>query len=358
LKAEKILDLPTEITEADQKKYLHLVSTDLSKEQIKRVVTPPTTYPEQKTVLAVHWHPEFIPLDLIMERVSAMFPNREDELIIPTQHNQLKTLNGYSGVEVDCFSHQFNRKVQLLLHFEESRVTDDQAHVLKEMLNYTFKYRTRQLYEFLDTIIEDQFQHRLAFPAKKTGSDSSLINFVKFHTTKLKRLIEQNESVTRPEMLRNKLIRNYFNLLKEEVSPTLVERAQIFLREVKMIVKASFPLDYFYRTSEVIEEARSLHAGIVIPHPEQFWPILLADYDVDGYEVWNPQSREYTEFLINVVNKQNKAGKYRDKPILILMGMTRTLVKRCWIPKTRIPKRQSVKSACIRPGRIEKSGKA
>ncbi len=45
---------------------------------------------------------------------------------------------------------------------------------------------------------------------------------------------------------------------------------------------------------------------MVIPHPEQFWPILLADYDVDGYEVWNPQSREYTDFLIRALDNQNK----------------------------------------------------
>jgi hypothetical protein len=45
---------------------------------------------------------------------------------------------------------------------------------------------------------------------------------------------------------------------------------------------------------------------------------LLADYDVDGYEVWNPQSREYTEFLINVVHRQNESRG--GKPILIFMG--------------------------------------
>jgi hypothetical protein len=49
----------------------------------------------------------------------------------------------------------------------------------------------------------------------------------------------------------------------------------------------------------------------VIPHPEQFWPILLADYDIDGIEVWNPQSREYTEFLINVVNRRKQGRPLR-----------------------------------------------
>ncbi len=312
--------ISSEITEKDQERYLNLVSTDLSREQIKRVTTPPETYPAQKTVMGVHWHPEFIPLDLIMKRVSAMFPNRETELLIPTQHNRLTTLNGFAGVEVDCYTHQFNRKVQLLLHFEASRIEGDRASVMKEMLNYTFKYRNRQLLEFIDTIIEDRFRHLLEFPAKKTGADTSLIELVKFHTRKLKSLIEQNESITPPEMIRNKLIRNYFNLLRDEIKPEQIERAQIFLREVKKIIKANFPLNYFYRTSEVIEEARSLKAGIVIPHPEQFWPILLADYDVDGYEVWNPQSREYTEFLINAVNRQNRTYRRDSKPLLVFMG--------------------------------------
>jgi hypothetical protein len=75
---------------------------------------------------------------------------------------------------------------------------------------------------------------------------------------------------------------------------------------VKALVKVEFSLKYFYRTSEVIEEARALGAGIVIPHPEQFWPILLKEYDVDGIEVWNPQSRRYTEFLISVLNRRNQ----------------------------------------------------
>lgn len=314
------LQLPLEVTEEDQKRYLQLVSTDLSGEQIERLLTPPEIYPNQKSVLAVHWHPEFVPLDLIMRRVAATFPNREEELIIPTQHNRLTSLNGFSGVEVDCYSQQFNRKVQLLLHFKEEDVEGEKAPILKEMLNYTFKYRNQQLFEFIDTIIDEKYRHRLEFPAKKTGSDLNLVNFVKIHATKLKKLLEQNESITRPEMVRNKLIRDYFALQNDGSHPDLIERAQIFLREVKQIVKANFSLTYFYRTSEIIEEAKSLNAGIVIPHPEQFWPILLADYDVDGYEVWNPQSQEYTEFLINVVDRQNKSGKGRNKPILIFMG--------------------------------------
>jgi hypothetical protein len=61
-------------------------------------------------------------------------------------------------------------------------------------------------------------------------------------------------------------------------------------------------------------------AGIVVPHPEQFWPILLAEYDVDGYEVWNPQSQRYTDFLISVVNRKNRERTVTQRSLLIFMG--------------------------------------
>jgi len=41
---------------------------------------------------------------------------------------------------------------------------------------------------------------------------------------------------------------------------------------------------------------------------------------VDGIEVWNPQSQQYTEFLINVVLDQNRRGYHKDRPMLIFMG--------------------------------------
>jgi hypothetical protein len=85
----------------------------------------------------------------------------------------------------------------------------------------------------------------------------------------------------------------------------LVNKAQVFLRAVKAVVKEQFSLSYFHRATEFIEEARAHQGGIVIPHPEQFWPILLADYDVDGIEVWNPQASQYTNFLIHAVNRHN-----------------------------------------------------
>jgi hypothetical protein len=122
------------------------------------------------------------------------------------------------------------------------------------------------------------------------------------------------------EMVKNKLLRNFFDRLRPVYGQAVIDRAQTFLKAVKQIVKAHFSLHYFYRASEVIEEARALGAGIVVPHPEQFWPILLADYDVDGFEVWNPQSRRYTEFLIDVIRRQNRQPGLSRRRLLIFMG--------------------------------------
>ena len=98
----------------------------------------------------------------------------------------------------------------------------------------------------------------------------------------------------------------------------LIDVVQIFLNAVKKVVKGYFNYEYFYLTQEIIEEIWGLGGSIIVPHPEQFWPILLADYDVDVYEVWNPQSQDYTEFLINVVT--NLSTRHKEKPLLITMG--------------------------------------
>ena len=141
-------------------------------------------------------------------------------------------------------------------------------------------------------------------------------------------------------MIKNKILRNFLDGLRDRYDDALIDRAQTLLHAVKVQVKAEFPLQYFYRTSEVIEEARALGAGIVIPHPEQFWPILLADYDVDGIEVWNPQSRKYTEFLISVINQKNRCGGFSKRNLLIFMGDDTHMAE-----KTRAPEVQDQEKA-------------
>lgn len=317
LEALDLDSIPREVTSWDEETYAQITSVDLTAEQEGRVSEPTETYPKQKNVLAVHWHPEFVPLPLIHARVDALFPNRESELIIPTQHNELMTWDGYSGVEIDCYSSGFNLKVQLLTHFAAEKVAE--ATVLKSMLDHTFKYRSSQLFEFIDSVLDPVYDDRVQRAAAKTGATQDLVEFVRIYVSKIKALIDRNEATTPPAMLKNKILRNYFNALRDKYDGTLIDHAQVFLQRVKKIVKEGFSLAYFYRTEEIIEEVRSLGGGIVIPHPEQFWPILLADYDIDGIEVWNPQSQQYTEFLINAVNQQNRSYR-RDKPLLIFMG--------------------------------------
>ncbi|MEI6261504.1 MAG: hypothetical protein WCR46_16570 [Deltaproteobacteria bacterium] len=306
-----------EITENDEKFFAKITSIRLSPEQTDRILTPSALYPRQKTVLAVHWHPEFIPLDLIEKRLHTMFPNMCTQLIIPTQHNVLMTFHEYAGVEVDAYSRGFNQKVQLLLHFKAAKV--ETAHVLKSMLSYTLKYRQNQLNDFIHTLIKPN-EKRLQQAAEETGATDDCIRFVRVQIEKLHELIERHYDQLPTEMFKNKLLRDFLDEYRPEYGDAWINRAQTFLHAVKQIVKSHFSMRYFYRTSEIIEEARSLGGRIVIPHPEQFWPILLADYDVDGYEVWNPQSRRYTEFLISVLNRTNNQVTESRKKLLLFMG--------------------------------------
>jgi hypothetical protein len=311
--------VPREVTDEDTRIYRELVSTELTPEQIRAIEEPPRTYERQRSVLAVHWHQEFVPLAHVRTRVQTLFPHREEELIIPTQHNVLTTWDGHTGVEVDCYSQGFNRKVQLLIHFATEKI-EDKGDVFRSMLDHTFKYRSGQLFEFLDTLLDPRFQDRVNEAAAATWAEDDTVEFARIHAARLKEMIEQAYRVTPAEMIKNKLLRNYMDRWRETYGDPLIDHVQVFLKALKKIVKRNFALDYFYRTEEVIEEVRSLGGCIVIPHPEQFWPVLLDDLDIDGIEVWNPQSFEYTEFLIDVVTRKNQERARSDRPILITMG--------------------------------------
>ncbi|MBU1247348.1 MAG: hypothetical protein KKB70_01510 [Proteobacteria bacterium] len=306
-----------EMTDEDIARFWATITIEIADWQREQVLTPSAVYPRQEAVLAVHWHPEFVPLELITRRVDTMFPNRGEALLIPTQHNELMSYGPYSGVEVDCFSSGFNRKVQLLLHFASDKVRE--ASVLKSMLTHTFKYRSSQLFEFMRTITEPK-KERVGLAAKMTGTDEALMEFVRINVAKIERLLDEHWSDVPPMSVKNKLLRDWFDRMRPELGDTVTDHVQAYLKAVKTQVKAEFELSFFYRASEIIEETRALGGCVVIPHPEQFWPILLRGYDVDGIEVWNPQSQEYTEFLIQVVNEQNERRPKGERQMLIFMG--------------------------------------
>jgi hypothetical protein len=311
--------VPREVTEEDDVVYRELVSTELTPEQIRQVEEPAKRHERQREVLAVHWHQEFVPLEHVRTRVERLFPARESDLIIPTQHNVLSSWDEFTGVEVDCFSSGFNRKVQLLIHFASARI-EGKGDVFRGMLDHTFRYRSSQLFEFLDSLENPRFQARVDEAASLTWADEDTVEFARIHAARLRAMIERSVDTTAPEMIKNKLLANYVDRWRTTYGDPLIDHVQVFLRALKLIVKRNFALDYFYRTEEVIEEARSLGGCVVIPHPEQFWPVLLDELPIDGIEVWNPQSFEYTQFLIDVVHRKNATRARADRPILITMG--------------------------------------
>ncbi|WP_291499152.1 hypothetical protein [Desulfocurvus sp.] len=309
--------VPCEPTEADGQRFARIVSVDLSPEQELRAVTPGQTHPKQRRVLALHWHPEFVPMPLIARRLDALFPGAEERLVIPTQHNELTSFGDYSGVEVDCYSSGFNQKIQLLLHFRTERL--ERAHTLRQMLRHTHKYRSSQLFEFMAAILEPR-QEIVGQAAAQTGADETTVEYVRRNLMRIDALLAARWDDVPRDSLKNKLLAHWFDTLRAEHSDPFIDRVQTYLRAVKALVKARFSLDYFYRASEVIEEARALGAGIVIPHPEQFWPVLLAEYDVDGWEVWNPQSSRYTAFLVSVLHERNRCRPRSGRPLMVFMG--------------------------------------
>jgi len=309
--------VPREPTEADAERFARIVSVELSPEQILRATTPGQAYPKQRRLLALHWHPEFVPMELIGQRLDALFPNAEERLVIPTQHNELTTFGDYAGVEVDCYASGFNQKIQLLLHFRKERL--ENAHTLRHMLRHTHKYRSSQLFEFMAAILEPR-PEIIAQAAALTGADEAMVEYVRRNVARIDALLTAQWDAVPRDSAKNKLLAYWFDTLRSEDSDPFIDRVQTYLRAVKAIVKANFSLDYFYRASEVIEEARALGAGIVIPHPEQFWPVLLAEYDVDGWEVWNPQSSRYTGFLVSVLHEKNRCRPRSGRPLMVFMG--------------------------------------
>ncbi len=328
--------IPDEIEERDLALFRRITSTILTPEQEHNFLQVPGLYPEEETVLAIHWHPEFIPMELASRRIDTVFPNRTSDLIIPTQHNVLMSFGDYSGVEVDCYSSGFNQKVQLLLHFENAGLK--RANSLKMILEHTWRYRSTQLFHYLHAVTRPD-EEILDLAVRGTGADDNLVRFVRGYARKVEMLIEETASEIPPDMIKNKIVRNFFDGLRDRFPGNTIDRAQTFLASVKRTVKERFPLSYFYRTSEVIEEARAVGGCVVVPHPEQFWPVLLADYDVDGYEVWNPQSHTYTEFLISVVKRKNRKLGRSDRPLLVFMGDDTHLSEKVRPPEEQDPEK-------------------
>ena len=117
-------------------------------------------------------------------------------------------------------------------------------------------------------------------------------------------------------MLKNRLLTDFMQERASGLDKAVLGKALSVVKLVKTMVKRRFDPSRFHTAAEVIEEARGLGAGVVLPHPPLFWPALLDDLDVDGWEVWNPSTPKHTLFLFDCLAR---AGR-RRRPLLAFMG--------------------------------------
>ncbi|MDR2141086.1 MAG: hypothetical protein LBR11_04735 [Deltaproteobacteria bacterium] len=308
--AQFVKESPSE----DWAAFNRLTSVELTSRETTVAARPTRQDLEEKRVLAVHFHPEWIPLDLIAERVNQAFPAADDRLVIPTQHNRLMTLGEWAGVEADAYAPEYGLKVQLLIHLPGRLLP--KAVTLAGMMERTFRYRALQLLDVLESLISPD--EAIKNEIKKQGFSTDSINLARLLAKRLKNLIEKADlgDSDRAEMLKNRLLPDFMAARGQEYPPALLDRAMALGRLVKSQVKRRLMPSRFHTVREVIEEARGLGAGVVIPHPPLFWPILMDDLDVDGWEVWNPSTPNHTIFLIDTLARQKKT----KRPLLAFMG--------------------------------------
>jgi hypothetical protein len=142
----------------------------------------------------------------------------------------------------------------------------------------------------------------------------------RFYAIRLRAMIETSGILgsDRDEMLKNRLLPDFMEARVHRDHGLWLEQALMFITAVKKSVKAELSPEAFYSPQELIEEARSFGAGVVIPHPPIFWPILVSDLDVDGWEVWNPSTPDHAAFLSEALARANQGP--RKRPLLVFMG--------------------------------------
>ncbi len=300
--------------------FRRLVDDTITTERLEALARPVQPRHGVDHVLAIHWHPQHVPLDVARRRLAALFPDARDMLVIPTEHNVLHVWGDHAGVEADCRDLRLGLKVQLLLHFRADRVRE--AHTLRAMLDHTALYRGIQLRALLETAArpdEAGHRHRVERAVRATGSGPEVLATAAACAAKLLCLLDAERDAPPADERRSTLLRDFVEARRPQLGPVLTPQVHAYTKALRDRVKAEFPLDFFHDAHAFMEEARGLGGLVTIPHPEQFWPILLAGYDVDAIEVWNPQSRRHTNFLISVVNEAN-AKHPSAKPTLVTMG--------------------------------------
>lgn len=310
-----------DLSEADWDVFNHLTSVELSEGERDMARNPGLCAPEAKEFLAVHWHPEWIPLKLIDERLRKAFPAAENFLAIPTQHNKVLRFGPWAGVEADAYD-QACQKVQLLIHFRADRL--ERAGAFISMMERTYNYRAHQLLDIVNRLAEAEAASsklRSSLSSLKGAVSEDAARMAQFYAIRLKTLLDKSGILNgseRDELLKNRLLPDFMQRRSAPEEAALLDQALLFIKAVKKTVKAELKPEAFYSPRELIEEARSFGAGVVIPHPPIFWPILLADLDVDGWEIWNPSTPDHALFLAEALARAN-AGPRRRK-LLAFMG--------------------------------------
>ncbi|MDR2367537.1 MAG: hypothetical protein LBF58_05405 [Deltaproteobacteria bacterium] len=315
LDSSTLTPLGKDISQADIEAFDRLTSVALSPKEVEIAENPDCVAPKEKRLLALHFHPEWVPLPLIETRLSRAFPAAVDRLVIPTQHNRVTVMGQWAGVEADCYDANLGQKIQLLIHFRSSKMP--RATKFLDMMERTYRYRAHQLLEVLEALTNPDESIRQEI--NNNGLDHQALDLTGFFASRLKQLIHGREvqDTDRSEMLKNRLLTDFMLARCQGLDPTLFGSSLSVANIVKSFVKHRLNYQRFSEAQDVIEEARGLGAGIVIPHPPQFWPALLDDLDVDGWEVWNPSTPNHALFLIESLARAQ--GRYK-RPLLAFMG--------------------------------------
>jgi hypothetical protein len=303
-----------DVSEADLGVFNALTSVELSGRERLLAETPQATAPGEGRLFAVHFHPEWVPPDLIERRLARSFPDAGDRLVIPTQHNQIMAMGPWAGVEADVYAPEYSEKIQLLIHLPAARL--GRAAVFRSMMERTFRYRALQLLEILEALTAPD--EPMAKEIRKSGLDGASLALAGIFAARLQRLIGSLDIHHSPRsaMLKNRLLTDFMQERSGDLEPAALSGALSVVGLVKAMVKRRFDPRRFHTAREVIEEARGLGAGVVVPHPPQFWPALLDDLDVDGWEVWNPSTPKHALFLIECLGR----ARGRKRPLLAFMG--------------------------------------
>lgn len=306
-----------DISEDDWLAFNSLTRVELSPAEKALAARPDRSAPEAREFMAIHWHPEWAPLELIEERLALAFPEADESLAIPTQHNRILSFGPWAGVEADVYDRNYGLKVQLLIHFRAELLP--RAGTLKTMMDRTYNYRVHQLMDIIKALAEPD-SVKLKSSLKSSVGDESIM-MARFFALRLERLIKESGIIgsERDEMLKNRLMTDFMLARVCGFHQPLVDQALTYINAVKKEVKNNLSPDEFYSPQELIEEARGLQAGIIIPHPPLFWPILLSDLDIDGWEIWNPSTPDHTLFLLAALNRANES-RQRGRELLPFMG--------------------------------------